>query len=85
MHATFQAFGPAGKLAPTKSPRYQRHQPEQTLLYQLVDKYYTAFLQHQAAEGHALPDYAQQEFTDFLECGRQEHGFLGVRCETLID
>jgi hypothetical protein len=23
--------------------RYQRHRPEQTLLYQIVDEYYTAF------------------------------------------
>ena len=61
---------------------YHRHQPEQTLLYQLVEKYYPAFLEHQAAEGRLLPDYVQQEFTDFLRCGRLEHGFLRVRCES---
>jgi hypothetical protein len=26
--------------------RYQRHQPEQTLLYQIVDEYYPAFAAH---------------------------------------
>lgn len=66
----------------TNALRYQRHQPEQSLLYQLVEKYYPAFMQHQATEGRALPGYVQQEFTDFLKCGRLEYGFLRVRCES---
>jgi ribosomal protein S27E len=28
-----------------------------------------------------LPAYIQQEFDDFLKCGRLEHGFLRVCCE----
>jgi len=35
-----------------------------------------------AAEDRFLPDYVQQEFTDYLKCGRLEHGFLRVRCES---
>lgn len=82
MHSLIQADSPVGKLAPTNQPRYQRHQPEQTLLYQLVQEHYPAFQEHQAAEGRSLPDYVQQEFADFLQCGRLEHGFLRVRCES---
>ena len=52
------------------------------MLYQLVAKYYPVFLEHQAIEGRSLPDYVQQEFTDFLKCGRLEYGFLRVRCES---
>jgi ribosomal protein S27E len=29
-----------------------------------------------------LPGYVQREFEDYLKCGRLEHGFLRVRCET---
>lgn len=82
MHPDLQGHEPGENLAPTISPRYQRHQPEQTLLYKLVDKYYPAFRQHHAAEGRTLPDYVQQEFADYLKCGRLEHGFLRVRCES---
>ncbi len=29
-----------------------------------------------------MPDYVQQEFAAYLKCGRLEHGFLRVRCES---
>lgn len=60
---------------------YARHQPENKLLYQIIEKYYPAFVAHLATEGRTLPDYVQQEFADYLKCGRLEHGFLRVRCE----
>ena len=40
---------------------YARHRPERTLLYQLVQEYYPAFVSHLAAQGTVLPDYVQQE------------------------
>ena len=61
---------------------YQRHRPEKTLLYQLVSKHYPDFRRQLAEEGRALPDYVQREFEEYLKCGRLEHGFLRVRCET---
>jgi len=33
-------------------------------------------------QGRSLPDYVQREFEDYLKCGRLEHGFLRVRCDT---
>ncbi len=63
------------------APLYVRHRPERTLLYQLVQEYYPAFKAHLAAQGKALPGYVEQEFEDYLKCGRLEHGFLRVRCE----
>ena len=60
--------------------RYQRHRPETTLLYQLVEQHYPAFLDALAAQGRSLPGYVQQEFQAYLKCGRLEHGFLRVRC-----
>ena len=62
--------------------RYQRHRPEQTLLYRIVEEYYPAFTAHLALQGRELPGYVQCEFEDFLKCGRLEHGFLRVRCES---
>jgi len=61
-------------------PSYQRHQPEQTLLYQLVE-HYPVFKASLDDQGQSLPHYIQQEFDDFLQCGRLEYGFLPVRCE----
>ena len=47
--------------------RHERHRPEQTLLYQIVDQHYPVFLAQLAVEGRSLPDYVQREFTDFLK------------------
>ena len=75
---------PAGREASSggSAPPYVRHRPERTLLYQLVEEYYPAFKAHLAAQGNALPGYVEQEFEEYFKCGRLEHGFLRVRCET---
>ncbi len=75
---------PAGREASRGegAPQYQRHRPERTLLYQLVERYYPVFETQWAAEGRILPDYVRQEFEEYLKCGRLEHGFLRVRCDT---
>lgn len=62
--------------------RYQRHRPEQTLLYRIVEQHYPTFTAHLAAQGRELPGYVQREFDNYLKCGRLEHGFLRVRCDT---
>jgi hypothetical protein len=40
--------------------RYQRHRPEQTLLYQIVDEYYPAFTTYLTEQGRELPGYVQR-------------------------
>jgi ribosomal protein S27E len=64
----------------TGTHRYQRHRPEQTLLYQLVEQHYPVFVDHMTARDATLPKYVAREFDAFLKCGRLEHGFLRVRC-----
>ena len=59
-----------------------RHRPEQTLLYQLVERHYPEFARLMAAQGSPLPGYVAREFEDYLKCGRLEHGFLRVRCQS---
>ena len=61
---------------------YKRHQPEQTLLYQLVEAHYPALLNQLAQQGKSLPAHVHREFEAYLKCGRLEHGFLRVRCDT---
>ena len=60
---------------------YERHQPQQTLLYQLVEAHYPALLDQLAQQGKSLPDHVHREFEAYLKCGRLEHGFLRVRCD----
>ena len=61
---------------------YERHRPEETQLYRLVERHYPAFVEHLAEQGKALPAYVEKEFEAYLKCGRLEHGFLRVRCES---
>lgn len=65
----------------THTHTYKRHRPEQTLLYQLVERYYPDFLEHLSHQGKTLPHHVGKEFAEFLKCGRLEHGFLRVVCD----
>ena len=61
--------------------RYERHRPERTLLYRLVEQHYPEFAEAMATQGKPLPAYVEREFEDYLKCGHLEQGFLRVRCE----
>lgn len=67
---------------PARAVRYERHRPEATLLYQLVERHYPEFLQELNDRGRSVPTYVEREFEAYLKCGRLEHGFLRVRCTT---
>jgi hypothetical protein len=69
----------AGFIAPSG---YSRHRPETTLFYRLVAEHYPAFRDRRAAEERPLPRYIEDEFEAYLKCGRLEHGFLRVKCES---
>jgi ribosomal protein S27E len=71
----------ARNAAASPSPCYERHQPEHTLLYQLVKQYYPVFKASLEEQEQNLPSYIQREFDDFLHCGRLEYGFLRLHCE----
>ena len=61
---------------------YAPHRPEEAGLYYLVAQHYPAVVAHLAEQGKALPAYVEKEFEAYLKCGRLEHGFLRVRCES---
>ena len=62
---------------------YERDHPEQTLLYQLVEKHYPALVEQLEIQGKSLPTHVHREFEAYLKCGRLEHGFLRVSCDVL--
>jgi hypothetical protein len=59
---------------------YERHRPEQTTLYRLVQQHAASFIAHtEASTGAELPRFIKDEFDAFLECGILAHGFLRLR------
>jgi len=60
---------------------YVRHRPEHTLLYQLVQRYWSEFHSHLNEAGSYLPRHVTREFDEYLDCGMLERGFLRVRCK----
>lgn len=40
--------------------RYKRHQPELTLLYQIIETYYPEFLNYMESQGKALPTHIKK-------------------------
>jgi hypothetical protein len=65
---------------PGAPEHYQRHRPEQTLLYQVIVQHYPAFLARLTAEGRTLPLFVRREFEAYFKCGLLEHGFMRLRC-----
>ena len=59
---------------------HERHCPEQTTLYRLVQQNAATFLaETEAAAGADLPQFIKDEFDAFLECGILADGFLRLR------
>lgn len=69
-----------GNQAIGASHPYQRHQPENTPLYPIVEQHLPT-LRH-ALQRHetSLPRFVLTEFQDYLRCGRLEYGFVRVKC-----
>ena len=55
------------------SVNYERHKPEETLLYQLVEQHYPRLKVKMEEQGRPLPMHVQEEFDAYLKCGRLEH------------
>jgi hypothetical protein len=68
--------------APDGAPLHcERHRPEKTTLYRLMQQHAASFIAHtEASTGAGLPRFIRDEFDAFLECGILAHGFLRLRC-----
>ena len=63
--------------------RYQRHEPEKTLLYRtLAREWETWHAERQADTSRSLlPEYVAREMDAYLRCGILDQGFLILSCE----
>jgi hypothetical protein len=67
----------------SKSPGgfvYQRHKPEETDLYKIIEKNLSSFQSHLSNADISLPAFVHDEFRSYLRCGMLKHGFLRVKC-----
>jgi hypothetical protein len=46
----------------------------------IIERHYPKFREVMAAQDKPLPLHVQQEFAEYLKCGRLVHGFLRVQC-----
>jgi hypothetical protein len=62
---------------------YRRHEPERTVLYQVVQEHLNTFLAEMRAknDGIGLPAFVEKELLAYLDCGILARGFARVRCE----
>lgn len=60
---------------------YQRYRPEQTRLYQFVERHFDEFQSLFATQGTPLECYVQTGFETFIKCGRQEYVCLRLQCK----
>jgi ribosomal protein S27E len=82
MHTTVAAPPTQAALsASAVAPRYTRHRPEDTVLYELVEQHLPAFQRSLAERERPLPGFVLDEFRSYLACGRLEHGFIRVKCD----
>jgi len=66
---------------PEGARSYSRHQPETTLLYQVVLEHLSTFLAEMASVGRAMPRYVVLAFEAYLACGILACGFSRAYCE----
>ena len=67
---------------PLSAADYRPHDAEHAVLYRVIAEHLEAFLEmaRRHADGASLPGFVEQEFRDFLTCGRLAHGFARLRC-----
>ena len=74
-------MGEAVQPAPAaRRVHYELRRSEDTVLYQPVQEHLETFLAEVEREtGAGLPEFVEEEFDAFLECGILAHGFLRLR------
>lgn len=61
---------------------YERHKPEETILYKIIHENMKRFFDTASSEPDRkpLPDFVRREFETFLSCGILSEGFVRVKC-----
>lgn len=61
---------------------YERHRPENTVLYQSVARAWPRILTDYAIEGESIAPHVTSEFDHYLKCGILENGFVRLICKS---
>jgi len=61
---------------------YVRRQPEESVLYGVVQAELETFLARAEARERPVPRFVERELRGFLRCGVLAHGFVRVRCDS---
>ena len=69
--------------ASTGTFTYKRHEPEKTLLYQVLAREWDSWYAERQADTSRtpLPAYIEREFEAYFRCGILEHGFIILSCD----
>ena len=62
---------------------YVRHEPEKTLLYQVMQEHLETWLAERQADTarSRLPSFVEKELRAFMQCGILSHGFILLACD----
>ncbi|MGE4606418.1 MAG: transposase [Myxococcota bacterium] len=60
---------------------YERHQPEQTLLHEVVREQLESFLSRARERGAPTARFVERELRAYLDCGVLARGFMRVHCD----
>ena len=60
--------------------QYSRHQPEKTILYEVIQKSWETFQTQAEENGKSIVLYIKKEFQAYLQCGMLAFGFLRLKC-----
>ena len=60
---------------------YERHQPEKTLLYEVIRENLESFLSNASEQGAPVARFVEREFRAYLDCGILARGFLRLHCD----
>ena len=60
---------------------YERHEPEETLLHEVVREQLESFLARAREQGAPVARFVERELRAYLECGVLAHGFFCVHCD----
>jgi hypothetical protein len=62
-------------------PDYERHQPEKTLLHEVVRESLETFLSNASEQGAPVARFVEREIRAYLDCGILAQGFLRLHCD----
>ena len=71
---------PAHSHDSARGVRYERHRPEETVLYRTLRAHWEEFYER-AEEASGLPRFVVREVEEYLRCGLLEFGCIRVACE----